>query len=168
MPCHLKHTHSRVPALLPANSFLGCPGDTAGLSTPQSPRFPFHPPHWSPQGPAISPHSEPAFGPGRALQHQQRGGTPVDPIHLGHCDPSPWCPWISSLLSLCPALASFQGPTSPRRTASRPLGMLEPQKLGGVLSGVGEDTSCLIHQPPPRLPLLSAVRGARVSPRVCF
>ncbi|CAI9170075.1 unnamed protein product [Rangifer tarandus platyrhynchus] len=106
----------------------------------------------------------------------------------GHCNTSKegelqWTPLMSwtlppqSLASLdlqpaqplvCPALASFQGPTSPRRTASRPLGMLEPPKFGGVLCGVGEDTSCLIHQPPPRLPLLSAVGGGRVSPRVCF
>lgn len=41
---------------------------------------------------------------------------------------SPTCP-----ASVCQALASFQGPTSPRRTASRPLGMLESPKLGGVL-----------------------------------
>lgn len=71
-PHHLKRTHSRVPTLLPAINLLGCPGDTTGLSTPQSPHFPFHLPTGALKAP-LFPHSEPAYGPGRALQHQQRG-----------------------------------------------------------------------------------------------
>lgn len=138
---------------------------------PSVPTFPLPSPHWSPQGPIVPPHSEPVYGPGRVLQHQQRGGTPVDPTHaLDTAIPVPGV--LGSPASVCWALASLQGPTSPRRITSRPLGMLcgeeRTQYWGGVLCGLGEDTSCLIHQPPPRLPFLSAVGGARVSRRVCL
>ena len=96
---------------------------------PSVPTFPLPSPHWSPQGPIVPPHSEPVYGPGRVLQHQQRGGTPVDPTHaLDTAIPVPGV--LGSPASVCWALASLQGPTSPRRITSRPLGMLEPPILG--------------------------------------
>ena len=127
-PPHLKHTHSRVPALLAAINLLGCPGDTTGLSTPQSPHFPFHPPTG-----ALNAQSFPLTL--SQLMDQE-----------GHCSTSkegepqwtPLMPWTlppQSLASLDPQPAQplsvgLWPPSSPRRIASRPLGMLEPPKLG--------------------------------------
>lgn len=103
----------------------------------------------------------------------------------GHCSTSkegepqwtPLMPWTlpsQSLASLDPQPLSV-GLWPPSRVLPAPgellpgsWGCWNPQYWGGVLCGLGEDTSCLIHQPPPRLPFLSAVGGARVSRRVCL
>ena len=95
---------------------------------PSVPTFSLPSPYWSPQGPVVLSHSEPAYGPGRALQHQQRGEPQWTPL-------MPWTLPPQSLASLDPQPAQPRSiglwpPSSPRRIASRPLGMLEPPKLG--------------------------------------
>ena len=162
-----KRTHRRVPTLLPAINFLGCPVDTPGLSTPQSPHFPFHLPTGALKAPLF---------PLTLSQLMDQEGY-CSTSKEGEPQWTPLMPWTlpsQSLASLDPQpLSVGLWPPSrvlpaPGELLPGPWGCWNPQYWGGVLCGLGEDTSCLIHQPPPRLPFLSAVGGARVSRRVCL